>query len=264
MMVAPSGGEGLVDMKNASNVSSQFPRLDYFAEVALALLHIRDTRASGRLSLRNNERIGLAHLYFKDARLVHLAGDRKDGEDILKDLLTWSKGSVRFDPGMSVHHGNVVWQHVEIFAQWLSLVEMRGVVHGIPRARLHGLMQHLTAHLPHRPIALPPAVERYGERRESQFVQRSVLLGREVQQFVERLHLREQYGQIADASHSAVQHTGEMLQQTGVVVQALTKRVTKLTQEGVAQAMGIAQSKARQMAQRAEEVLAERVRKDRL
>ena len=138
----------------------------YLAEVTLALLQIRDTRTSGRLSIRNGERFGLAHLYFKEACLIHVTGDKMDGEIILNDLLTWSKGTIRFDPALMVSYESVTWQQAQIFARWLAFLEMRAIMQGIPRIRLDGFVRDLTGHLPGEPIAFPQQIANYEEHDE--------------------------------------------------------------------------------------------------
>ena len=145
---------------------AHFSRSSYLAEVTLALIHIWQTRASGRLSIRNGERFGLAHLYFSETRLIHVIGDKREAEAVLNDLLTWSKGSVRFDPAMTVNYESVNWQQAQTFTRWLAFLEMRGGMQDIPRAQLDGLTRSLTAHLPQQPFALPEMVEHYEKHNE--------------------------------------------------------------------------------------------------
>src|SRR5437667_3688103 len=155
-----------MDMENASDLYPHTSRPGYLAEVTRALLSIRDTCASGRLSIRNAERLGLVHLYFNQARLIHIIGDKCDGEIMLNDLLTWTKGIVRFDSAIIVNYDTINWQQAQLFSRWLSFLEMRGIMQGIPGAHLDGLAQSLTAHLPREPIALPLEVEQSEEHKE--------------------------------------------------------------------------------------------------
>ena len=69
-------------MERTSDLRMHSSRPGFLAEVTLALLIIRDGRASGRLSLRNAEQFGIAHLYFDEARLIHVTGDKRDAEGI--------------------------------------------------------------------------------------------------------------------------------------------------------------------------------------
>ena len=112
---------GSLNMQHSPDSSSASSRPGYLAEVTLVMVRIRDTAASGRLSIRNGEQFGIAHLYFKQALLVHVTGDKRDGEIVLQDLLSWSKGNVRFDLASTVEYEDVTWQQAQIFARWLSL-----------------------------------------------------------------------------------------------------------------------------------------------
>src|SRR5262245_344123 len=110
-------------MERTSDLRMHSSPPGYLAAVTLALLFIRDRRASGRLSLRNGEQFGIAHLYFNEARLIHVTGDKRDAEEILNDLLSWTKGSVRFDSGMLVRFESLTWQQAQIFGRWLAFLE---------------------------------------------------------------------------------------------------------------------------------------------
>lgn len=244
---------------NSSGSLPRFARLNYFSEVTLALMEIRDHLSSGRLSIRNSERVGLVHLYFKEARLVHVAGDKRDTEAILRDLLSWSKGQVRFDPMVTVEFEDVCWRQVEIFTRWISLLEMHGLAHGIPRSRLRGLTLQLTAHLPQRPIVLPSAVEEHELQRDALS---APLLGEGVQHFLERTVPEEQRAHIRRFSLSTIQHVGEVMSHAGRLTQELTKRATKITHEKALRAVGFMYDTAKHAAIRTEEVVAEALVKE--
>jgi hypothetical protein len=199
-------------MNNSSHGISHHARLSYFAEASLILVHIRDMSASGRLSLRNRERTGLAHFYFNAARLVHVTGDKVTGEAVLQDVLSWSRGHVRFDPAAAASREDLTWQQAEIFTRWVSLLEMHGVVHGVARHRLEGLAQHLTARLPGKPIALPSAVEHYEEYKEAARIQQWQQLGDGVQQLIERVLPEEHREQLARVSQNTMQQVSEAVQ----------------------------------------------------
>jgi hypothetical protein len=233
--------------------------LNYFSEVTLALMEIRDCESSGRLSVRNGERVGLAHLYFREGRLMHVIGDKRDAEAVLHDLLSWSKGQIRFDPAVRVEYEDVTWQQVEVFTRWLSLLEMHGLAHGIPRGRLHGLARQLTAHLPQKPIVLPAAVEQYEEQRDSF---RTLQLSEGVQYFLERTIPEEQREHIRRLSLSTMQHVSEVMSQAGRLTQELTKRTTKATQEKARRAVEFMYDTAKHAAVRTEEVISEALAKE--
>ena len=68
-------------------------------ELAFVVQHIRRSRAFGRLSLRNTERLSIAHLYFKAGKLVQIVGNRGNDREILLELGEWTRCVGRFDRG---------------------------------------------------------------------------------------------------------------------------------------------------------------------
>lgn len=248
-----------MDMEHSPDLHLHVSRPGYLAEVTMDLLYIRDVRASGRLSIRNGERFGLVHLYFSQARLIHITGDKHNGEMILNDLLTWTKGSVRLDPAMVVDYESVTWQQAQIFARWLTFLEMRGIMQGIPRARLNGLAQSLTTNLPAEPITLPEEVERYEESEEIALSRQWQRLNEGVHHLIERSVTEEQRQQLRQVS----QRVNGVVHQAGDVTQDLAKRAVRVTREGVRQAAEVAQEAARQSTQRAEEMVKQALNQDR-
>ena len=200
----------LMNIEHTSNLHLHPSRPGYLAELTLALLFIHDTQASGRLSLRNGERFGIAHLYFHEARLIHVTGDKCDGESILQDLLSWSKGSVRFDAGMLVQFESITWQQAQVFGRWLAFLEMRGIMQGIAHSRLNGLARRLTARLPGKPIALPDEIEHYEEHEEAALARRWQRINEGVQQLIGRTINREARQKVSQS----VQETIESVKQT--------------------------------------------------
>ena len=246
-------------MERSSEWYPHLSRSGYLAEVTRALLYIRDTCASGRLSIRNGERFGLVHLYFNTARLVHIAGNKGDGEVILNDLLTWSKGSVRFDTALMVDRESITWQQVQLFSRWLAFLELRGIMQGIPRAHLDGLVQSLTANLPRRPIALPEEIEHYEENEEVALLRQWQRLNEGVHHLVERSITDEQRQQLLQAS----QRVNGIVHQASDVTQELAKRAAKATREGAHQVAEVAQEAARQGALCAEDMVRQAFNQDR-
>ena len=172
---------------------SQGARPGYFAEVTLALIDIRDTRASGRLSMRNGEKFGLAHLYFRAARLVHIAGvagDKHGGEAVLQDLLTWSKGSARFDVTALIEYDDITWQQAQVFERWVSFLEMRGRLLGIPEQQLQRLAHSLTIVLPGEPVALPEQIEYHEDYSEAAAARQWQRFGSSVRHMTQELAQR--------------------------------------------------------------------------
>ncbi len=237
-------------MERTPDLRPQASRPGYLGVVTLALLHIRDTQASGRLSIRNGERFGLAHLYFNKARLIHVTGDKRDSESILNDLLTWSKGNVRFDAAIMVNYESVTWQQAQIFTRWLAFLEMRGIMQGISRTRLDGLVRSLVANLPREPIALPQEVEHYEEYDEMALARQWQRLSEGAQHLIERTIPEEQRQQLRQVS----QRLNGVMHQASNISQELAKRAVKATQERVRQAADATQQAARQGSLRAEEL----------
>ena len=211
-------------MQHSPDSSSASSRPGYLAEVTLAMIHIRNSAASGRLSIRNGEQFGIAHLYFKQAHLVHVTGDKRDGEIVLQDLLSWSKGNIRFDAAITIEYEDVTWQQAQIFARWLSFLEMRALLLGIPQSRLNGLVHSLTASLPGQPLALPQEVTNYEVYSETAGVRQWQRISEGVNQVVDRAISKEQ---LQHVSHSAVQHINTFMHQTSQV----TQRFVKVLQE---------------------------------
>ena len=237
----------------------QVARPGYLAQVTLALIFIRDTSASGRLSIRNGDRFGLAHLYFRDARLIHVTGDKRDGESVLQDLITCSKGSVRFDAALMVNYETVTWQQAQVFARWLAFLEMRGIMQGIPRERLDGLVRSLTLHLPGEPIALPETIEHFEEHEEEARARNLQRFNQSVQQFVQRAIPEEQRHQLRQVT----QRLNQVVSQAGDATQELTRRFARTTQQGLSQATDLAQEMARRGSQRAEELMQQNLNRER-
>jgi hypothetical protein len=242
-------------MDRTADLRMHSSRPGFLAEVTLTLLLMRDMRASGRLSLRNSEQLGIAHLYFKEARLIHVTGDKRDAEAILTDLLSWSKGSARFDRGTLVTFESLTWQQANIFGRWLAFLEMRGIMQGIAQERLEGLARSLVSRLPVEPIALPREVE-YREEYEAEARARQwQRINEGARQLVERTlsdEQREQLKQFAQGVQQAVV-------QAGGVTQDLARRAARVTQEGlqrtVESAVEVTQEVARQGTQHAEELV---------
>jgi hypothetical protein len=230
-------------------------RPGFLAEVTLLLLLIRDRRASGRLSLRNGEQFGIVHLYFNEARLIHVTGGKRDAEEMLNDLLSWTKGSVRFDRGMLVTFESLTWQQAQIFGRWLAFLEMRGIMQGIAQERLEGLARDLLLHLPGEPIALPEEVE-YREEYEAEARARQwQRMNEGARQLIERTLSDEQREQLKQFAHGVQQ----VVIQTGEATQDLARRASRAAQEGlqrtVESVVEVSQDLARQGTQYAGEMM---------
>ena len=244
-------------MEYTSELYPQKFRSGYLAEVTLALLHIRDTRVSGRLSVRNAERFGLVHLYFNQARLIHITCAKCDGEVLLNDLLTWTKGSVRFDPAVEVNYETLTWQEAQLFTRWLTFLEMWSIMHSIPPIRLDGFAYSMSMHLPREPIALSKEVKQY-EEFEERLIRQWQHLNEGIHHLVERAFTEEQREQLRQVSH----RMNGLMHQASDVTQDLTKRAAKATQEGLLQAAQVAKEAARQSVLRTEVIVRQAFNQD--
>jgi hypothetical protein len=214
-------------MNVSSNPTFSNSHLNYFENVILALLQINDNRASGRLSIRNIDRFGLAHLYFKQSRLVHVAGDKRYAEDVLQDLLTWSKGQVRFDTAVVIEYETLTWQQAGLFVRWLSVLEMHCVAHGVTHQQMATLTHQLARQLPQKPIALPERIANYEEYEFVAPEQQLQRFSEGVSQFVEHVLPAEQREQIAHLSEAAVMRAEQLALRARHVAHRVRTRLEK-------------------------------------
>lgn len=153
-----TGLGGIIGMRDIPGISRtlQPPRVHYFAQVTMTLLRIHECAASGRLSLRNESHFGIAHLYFREALLVHVIGDKHGGSSVLREVMTWSQARVRFDWDAAIGaHQCVSCQEAELFSHWLSMLETQSVSYGVPATMVVGLEERLAGYLMHRSTTLP-------------------------------------------------------------------------------------------------------------
>lgn len=123
-----------------TNIIKSTARIIYYTQIINLLILIRQNYASGRLALRNSERFGVAHLYFKDARLIHVTGSKGESEAVLLDILCWTYANIRFEAGIHVGDGNVTVQTIFLYERWLSHLEMQGNFHGISETLLQSFV----------------------------------------------------------------------------------------------------------------------------
>ena len=80
---------------------------------------IRRLRAFGRLTLRSTTNIGLAHLFFRGGKLVHIVSNRGDASATLADLQHWTRAVVHFERGIPLGEQNVQREHEQLFENLL-------------------------------------------------------------------------------------------------------------------------------------------------
>lgn len=109
-------------------------------DLAVIVNTIRHSRAYGRLTLRNMERIGVAHLYFRAGKLVHILSSRGSANATLVELHGWRRATVRFERGTFPVKGEPIDEAQErAFDALLALLQREGVI-DTPRVVEGGLM----------------------------------------------------------------------------------------------------------------------------
>ena len=89
---------------------------------------IRRSRAFGRLTVRNTSRLGVAHLYFRYGKLVHIVSNRGDAEATLADLPTWTRATVRFERGTAITSESITDEQEQLFDSVLLQLQIQGIV----------------------------------------------------------------------------------------------------------------------------------------
>jgi hypothetical protein len=105
-------------------------------ELAHIVRHVQRVRAFGRLSLRNTERMGIVHLYYRAGKLVHIVGSRGDVRQVLGELQHWRNGFVRFDRGVTTRETTLNDEHEQLFEDVLLHLHRYGVVVASPKIDL--------------------------------------------------------------------------------------------------------------------------------
>ena len=97
-------------------------------ELAYIIYHIRRSKAFGRLSLRNSERLSVAHLYFRAGRLVQIVGNRGDNHAILLELKEWNYAVAQFDHGVAPNTFELGEVYERLLDEVVLTLRKRGLV----------------------------------------------------------------------------------------------------------------------------------------
>ncbi len=89
---------------------------------------IRRSRAFGRLTLRNSDRVGIVHLYFHSGNLVHLVGSSGNTAATLRDLYHWTHATVRFERGATPANATITATEIQNFEEILLHFQRIGLV----------------------------------------------------------------------------------------------------------------------------------------
>jgi hypothetical protein len=101
---------------------------------------IRRSWAFGRLTLRSTTHIGVAHLYFRGGKVVHIVSNSGDASKTLADLRHWTQAIVRFERGISTSSQNVSIEHERMFDELLLQLQRHN---GVPITK-HPESQRMT------------------------------------------------------------------------------------------------------------------------
>jgi hypothetical protein len=124
-------GEVLVSQAHSTRFSWQGSLYD----LAVIVNTIRGSRMFGRLTLRNVDRPGVAHLYFRGGKLVHILSSRGDATASLVELQRWRRATVRLERGTFAIKGETISQEQEqAFDILLVQLQRQGII-AVPRER---------------------------------------------------------------------------------------------------------------------------------
>lgn len=105
-------------------------------DLATITTNIRQTHAQGRLTIRNTARLGVAHLYFRSGRLVHVVGNHLDAKATFADLRTWSRATVRFERGVLAYNEGNIEEYEQLLDDVLLQLRVRGITSPPEKARV--------------------------------------------------------------------------------------------------------------------------------
>ncbi len=97
---------------------------------------IRRSRIFGRLTLRNSDRLGVAHLYFHGGRLVHIVGSSGNAEATLQDMQGWTHATLRFDRGATATGTTITDEQELAFDQLLLHFQEMGLTARVSMPRV--------------------------------------------------------------------------------------------------------------------------------
>lgn len=124
-------GEVLVSQAHSTRFSWQGSLYD----LATIVNTIRGSRMFGRLTLRNADRPGVAHLYFRCGKLVHILGSRGDATATLVEMQRWRRATARLERGTFQVKGETISQEQEqAFDILLVQLQRQGII-AVPKER---------------------------------------------------------------------------------------------------------------------------------
>jgi len=94
------------------------------------------SRAFGRLTLRNSDRLGVAHLYFHGGKLVHIVGSSGNAEATLRNMQSWTHATLRFERGATATGVTITGEQELAFDQLLLHLQEIGLTAKITTPRV--------------------------------------------------------------------------------------------------------------------------------
>jgi hypothetical protein len=89
---------------------------------------IRRSRAFGRLTIRNSDRPGVAHLYFRSGKLVHMVSNCGDVNATFNELQSWTRATVRFERGALTNSETITSEQEQLFDGLMLQLQGQGTV----------------------------------------------------------------------------------------------------------------------------------------
>jgi hypothetical protein len=105
-------------------------------DLAQIVTSIRRAHAFGRLTIRNMERLGVAHLYFHGGKLVHIVSNCGNADATLQELQHWTHATVRFVRGETAQGVTVSDDKEQDFDSLVLHLQRLGVVATPPTPRV--------------------------------------------------------------------------------------------------------------------------------
>src|SRR6185312_808521 len=115
--------------------STRFSWQGSLYDLAVIVYTVRRSRMFGRLTLRNMDRPGVAHLYFRGGKLIHILSSRGDANATIVELQGWRRATARFERGTFLIKGGAISDEQEqAFDRLLLQLQGLGVI-AVPRVQ---------------------------------------------------------------------------------------------------------------------------------
>ncbi|HEX6484320.1 MAG TPA: hypothetical protein VF043_36210 [Ktedonobacteraceae bacterium] len=115
--------------------STRFSWQGSLYDLAAIMNKIRGSHMFGRLTLRNMDQPGVAHLYFRAGKLVHILSSRGDANATLVELQRWRRATARLERGTFAVNGETISQEQEqAFDILLVQLQRQGII-AVPKER---------------------------------------------------------------------------------------------------------------------------------